>query len=386
MSHATTTTTARAAATTTHARRRKAFVNMPAQAGEVSLDAQGFLRLILDVSGWDGYTTISVKALAKRAGISRAQAFRFMKELRDAKLVAREWVDGEHRTYHADGFGILPPAVRITTDARCAPSGTRPEPRRTITTAPTALRPEISNVNVALPPQETIQPEPAPVAQVQAEPAPVAQVQAEPAPVAQVQAKPAPVAQVQAEPAPVAQVQAEPPPDGIDTEFDGFTVPELEAKIARMRERPRPGDGFRILLAKEVLRAKQGLPDLTPQVKAIEPRPASPRPTTTPAPPAAPPQGELKFETILTRVKGSADRQTSDDLARRLARDLKDFGSLGFYRKAAEYVRDGRLKLRLVSKARLQAKSETAEVPGAVFTRYLQDHAPELFPARSDRP
>ncbi len=193
-----TTTTTRAAATTTHAQRRKPYVNMPAQAGDVSLDAQGFLRLILDVSAWVGYTTISVKALAKRADISRAQAFRFMKELTDAKLVARVWVDGEYRTYHADGFGVLPPEERITTEAPAHPPRRAPEPRRTITTAPTALRPKMSNVNVALPPQETIRPEPA-------------------------------MALVEPEPIPKALVEPEPPADGIDTEFNGFTVPELEA-------------------------------------------------------------------------------------------------------------------------------------------------------------
>ena len=95
--------------TGTTTRYRKPFVQMPAQAGSLPLPVQGFFRLILEDSGFDGYTTTPVKILAMRAGISRKTAFKYMAILasKEHRLVARVWVDGEYRTYHADQRGVL---------------------------------------------------------------------------------------------------------------------------------------------------------------------------------------------------------------------------------------------------------------------------------------
>ena len=77
--------------------------------------------------------------------------------------------------------------------------------------------------------------------------------------------------------------QVEPlPADGIDPVLDAMKDAELDAEIARMTARPRPGEGLKLMNAKALLRARQGLPTMTPQLKTIAPPPIAPPLVTVP--------------------------------------------------------------------------------------------------------
>ena len=126
------------------------------------------------------------------------------------------------------------------------------------------------------------------------------------------------------------------------------------------------GNGM-VIAAKALLEAREGpaQPAVTPQVPSIAPKPAVASPAK-PAPSKPPIQG------LADRVRRVAGPEPIETLARRLSEELKDPGSLAFYRKLAGEVRSGELDPVRVSEGVRRARSTGVKSPARIFTAFVK--------------
>jgi hypothetical protein len=202
----------------------------------------------------------------------------------------------------------------------------------------------------------------------------------------QVPALPSPIVAVPAEPvvaAPPPLPAAAPPPqptatDGIDAELAGLTDNQLreriaaqEAEVARQRARGARQAALtawlKLIAVKALLEVREGpaQPAVTPQVSSLAPKPAA-------ASAARPALSKPPIQGLADRVRRVAGPEPIETLARRLSEELKDPGSIAFYRQVGSDIRAGKLDPARVWAAYRQAKSPTARSPGAIFTAFIR--------------
>jgi hypothetical protein len=162
-----------------------------------------------------------------------------------------------------------------------------------------------------------------------------------------------------------------PPVDGVDVELAGLTADQLRERIAGLAgaaESPHPmiriDARLKRAAARDMLEALEspGEPIPAPKVGSIVPKPSLP---AAPAP-------RPSILTLVGRLRRVAGPEPIETLARRLSEDLRDPGSIGFYRQVGEGVRQGRIRAEDVLAAHRQARSATARSPGAIFTAFIR--------------
>jgi hypothetical protein len=167
-------------------------------------------------------------------------------------------------------------------------------------------------------------------------------------------------------------------PDGIDPELAGLTDDQLRERIAALDARYRAlANGSRALrvrtwcelgTARALLEAREGPqePRPTPQVRSLDPAPA----VAPAAKPAA--QKPPSLPTVLGRLIGAVGPGPVEDFVRRMAEELHDDHSDGYFRGLARRIRCKEVDPKRVLEGVRRGRNAEARSRGAIFVAYVE--------------
>jgi hypothetical protein len=103
---------------------------------------------------------------------------------------------------------------------------------------------------------------------------------------------------------------------------------------------------------------------------------AEANPPPPPRPPVAPEPRHVETVDRLRRLASPCGPEAVEAAAAQAAKLLGDERSIGYYRHVCERVRAGEIPLKVAIGAFRQARSPTANRPGAVFAAFVREHTP----------
>lgn len=178
------------------------------------------------------------------------------------------------------------------------------------------------------------------------------------------------------------------PLDGFDPELAGLTIEELKARIARLKNRRLPGQGWELMMAEAVLEAKlaaAGEPPLTVRVPPLQPPPKPADVPPRPQPPAPRPMVQARHvETVdlIGKLATPAGPSMVEVIVQRLCERV-DPAFEPCFRKACADVLSGKLDAWAVQAAFKGCR--TAMKPGPAFSAVIKK-AREKRRAKDPRP